>query len=227
MRYLPDGAPDPASHVQHVALWLSRLTSKYQGKAKIAGTLTALLTAVQGAEDVLWSFSTTRFFPGAKGVQLDTWGQVVGEPRAELVYDPSDPDDVADAVYTLRIQIRVLVNSSDGTLPELLAIATRASGTGNITVFSLPPARVAFFVNVPLATAPGTSTALATADILDGWFLDAAAAGVAVTLGYVPRVSSPQPAGLRWDSAVHPGSYQPGWDSLVTPGTGNLWYGVR
>lgn len=243
MRYLPSGLPDPSSHVGHAAVGIGRLTSPYRDQPKLAAAVGALLNACQGAEDVLWQFFTQRFFPWpscpatvpgqivyAQGVQLDTWGQVVGEPRAELVYDHTDPFDAADVVYTTRIQIRVLVNSSSGTWAELLTIATLASGTADITMAALPPARVIVFVNQPFAVAPGTPVPISTPDILDGWLLAAAAGGVAVTLAYVPTVS-PQLVGLEWSSVPGDGTTagRGGWSSVPGDGTtvGGCWYGMR
>jgi len=206
MRY--DAAGQPTGYVSDwIAVGLDQLTTKWRGKPLIAALLGAYLGRVQDAEDALWELFTLRFLDTAEGAQLDVWGRVVGEPR----------NGTTDAQYRLRIALRVLVNRSRGTWPELLVIAQRGALQDTITARQTPSGPATAILQFD-SSIPAPSTL----DLVWGWLYAAKAAGVRLVV-----LAAPTADGLRWDSHVTPGEYMPGWDSHVTPGTGGAWYRRR
>lgn len=100
---------------------LARLISQYHGSPRLQRLILALVAPLQEAEDSAFQLLTEVWsLDLAEGVQLDLIGELVSESR----------DGRTDAVYRASLRVRVLVNDSNGTANELLAIAALYSPEG-------------------------------------------------------------------------------------------------
>lgn len=110
----------------------SLLTQEYKGLPRIEGYLCALGDQCQEVEKTLYQLLTLCNLDTATGVNLVQLGQIVGEEKR----------DRADDIYRVFIGIRILVNSSDGTIDQLLAIVLKAFG---------PSCGVYLYENAPMS----------------------------------------------------------------------------
>lgn len=93
---------------------LALLIGQYKDKPRIAAWLCSFLRRAQNLEQAIVDVYTKGFdLDTAKGVQLDLIGRLVREARAAR----------SDDEYRRSLRVRVLVNRSQGTIPELIAIA--------------------------------------------------------------------------------------------------------
>jgi hypothetical protein len=100
------------------------LCQQFQGNAGIEALLNANSVAVQSVEDALWSLQTMRLpISVATGLQLDGIGDIVGQPRIDLMND---------ANYLLWLQARLLANNSVGAPETLISIAKFITENANI-----------------------------------------------------------------------------------------------
>jgi hypothetical protein len=104
-------------------------------KPRNSAFVSALCEPIQNIEDVLWATYNAFDLDTAVGDQLDKLGLLVGELR-------NDRDDTA---YRVAIRVRILVNSSMGTLPELIDILTQADPTLDHEATEYYPATVVFW----------------------------------------------------------------------------------
>jgi hypothetical protein len=81
-------------------------------KPRVEALLIAFAEQIQALETVNVDLITERSIASAIGEQLDVLGRIVGEVRRGADDEP----------YRNRIRVRVLVNRSNGTIPELLEI---------------------------------------------------------------------------------------------------------
>lgn len=79
---------------------------------RVEALLRTFAEQIQALETVNVDLITERTMTSAIGEQLDVLGRIVGEPRRGAEDEP----------YRNRIRVRVLVNRSNGTLPELIEI---------------------------------------------------------------------------------------------------------
>jgi len=94
---------------------LARLISEYHNTPRIQSLLLALLHPIQALDDTAYQVLTEVWnLDTAVGDQLDMIGDLVSEPR----------DARADDAYRVSLRVRVLVNNSNGTAEELLAITS-------------------------------------------------------------------------------------------------------
>lgn len=100
--YIPDH-PDRARR---------RLLSQDWDKPRIVALAEAMGGGAQALEDDTFDVLMGRRLEAATGATLDQWGAIVGEVRGTL----------DDADYRRFISARVLVNTGDGTVDELIAI---------------------------------------------------------------------------------------------------------
>jgi hypothetical protein len=103
-------------------------------KPRTLKALEAFLTQVQELEDVAADHRVKFDIDTAEGEQLDFLGAQVGEFR----------DDRTDAAYRVAINVRILVNTSQGSMNELLAILDLADPTMVVTVRETFPAGLLF-----------------------------------------------------------------------------------
>lgn len=101
---------------------LTRLPEFYKGKTKYAALLEVYSTQMQEAQAVLLTLLALTSITDSEGAQLDGIGTIVGEPRHGR----------DDAAYRLALRTRILINTSSGTIEELLAIVRAVLGDGPI-----------------------------------------------------------------------------------------------
>lgn len=108
------GTPLPTRFeaVDHEAAALDRLAQHLRDQPRVEGLVRLVGTRTEEVEAALLSLETERLLETATGDQLDVFGDLVGQARAEA----------DDATYRLRIKARVRVNRSNGRGDELLAI---------------------------------------------------------------------------------------------------------
>jgi hypothetical protein len=106
----------PYRITDHVRAGLDLLIEQYKDKPRLAGLLTSYLNRAQELEDATWEVLVDRPIDEAEGVQLDTLGKLVGQPRTTA----------DDEVYRLRIRTRIRANRSLGNPEDIIAVATSA-----------------------------------------------------------------------------------------------------
>jgi len=97
----------------HADRGVDLLITQYRELPRFEELLRVLLEEVQIAEDLAWKALTGRMVDTAVGVQLDTIGRIVGQPRV------SDDDEK----FRLYVKARIAVNSADGTPDDVQAVA--------------------------------------------------------------------------------------------------------
>lgn len=97
--YIPDHLE------QALDVWLSQ----DRNKPRLAALMAAIMEQVQYLEDVLWDNYVSTPLTAARGAMLDTWGQILGEPR----------EDADDEDYRRFLQVRLLVLICEGSQPEI------------------------------------------------------------------------------------------------------------
>ncbi len=113
-----------------IAEGLANIIDQFDDKTDLLALLTTYLQQLQDLEDALFSLFNTAL-SNSVGVQLDGLGRIIGEPR----FGRSDAD------YNLALNARIIVNSSEGTPEELIAVVnTLISASSVITLTEFFPA---------------------------------------------------------------------------------------
>lgn len=107
MTYQPD----------HIATAEGELLSQHR-KPQMLGFIRGVGRSIQRLEDDVLLLRTDRLLDNAEGVQLDRYGEIVGEARLGLVDDD----------YRAIIRSRIAVNISQGKTDELIDIFRRLTG---------------------------------------------------------------------------------------------------
>lgn len=102
----------PPAVVDHASAAVARLAQWAKDRPNILHLLNAANTASQLLETALQDLIAKRYLAVAANDQLDQIGKIVGQAR--------NGDD--DTTYRQRIRVRVKINRSSGTVPEVLAI---------------------------------------------------------------------------------------------------------
>lgn len=97
---------------EHAAEALALLLEQFQGKTNIEGLLKSVVWRVQELEDATWQVLLATDLDLAADAQLDGIGDIVGEARRGR----------SDVDYRAAIRVRIAINVSDGTAPEILTI---------------------------------------------------------------------------------------------------------
>ena len=113
----------PVADTNHVAEGLALLTGMFANATNVRGMLQSLLVPIQDLDNMVFATISGRLLQNAVGDAVDKIGSIVGEPR--LGRD--------DADYKIAIQIRILVNNSQGKAEDLIKIAAFAFGDGDFT----------------------------------------------------------------------------------------------
>lgn len=127
----PDRVTEHTKITGHVSGGLALLMQRFQGKPAIEGLLGSYLTQVQALENALWQLLTDTL-DSAEGTQLNQLGSLLGEPRYEL-----DDDD-----FRTILRAQVLALRSEGTAPDLLALAELLIPEGYMLTEYFPAALV-------------------------------------------------------------------------------------
>ena len=201
----PDGTVSPgdpsADHVTQAAGRVVDVLSKPALQA-VLGSYTAEL---QEVEALFWAILRARFPDYAEGVQLDVLGRVVGEER----------NGRSDTRYRARIKIRILINLSYGSAPEIIKI---------LRTMGLPSFRLTEVGSRILVEVLGPSDLL---DEVPGVVREARAAGV---YAYTTQATSVVPMRLTSSQVSVPTATGPLTSSQVAiPGSspGTLSYGSQ
>lgn len=143
----PAGAPALAHVLDHVAQAQARLLTQYKDKPLFLGLVAALAGRAQVMEDALWQLLTQRSLTTAVGAQLDGIGKIVGLARAAV------PGGTDDTVYRLWLRAEILVNLSNGTIPDLDAIIALTATPGTVPVIAeVAPAGIVVQLGVSAQT---------------------------------------------------------------------------
>jgi hypothetical protein len=128
----PDGitiaADDNAERADHIGQARDRVIDRWD-LPRLQAILESYTTEVSELEVAIWSVIVERMLPYAVGVQLDTLGSLVGQAR----------NGRTDDEYRIRVRVRIQINRSFGTAPQLIAIL-QAIVAGGFHVTDTPPA---------------------------------------------------------------------------------------
>lgn len=113
----------------HVERALARLLEQDKGKPRLEALVKIFADRYQRIENVVTQLANNRWVLTAEGVQLDTLGEIVGEPRNGKI----------DDVYRLWIRARILINRSSGKVSELLRVARIILGDAPDLVYTPEP----------------------------------------------------------------------------------------
>lgn len=202
----PVTAPEALSeaNLAHCAEGLSHLLHQFKGKPRLEAMVCVFLDQIQELENAFWALYTERTLEEAEGVQLDGLGAIVGEAR----------EDRTDAVYRRFIQVRILVNRSNGKLEELYQIIQAALDTPTVQIQEHYPASEIVHVSSLLGD-------LSAEDLFR--ILAAAKAGaVRLFLGYV---FSDTAATFTWGLDAGPDNAT-GWGSTTDASWGGDWASI-
>lgn len=102
----------------HVEEGTSKLISQFKKKPKILAFTTVYIQQLQELENAFSDLLTETNLDNAKGVHLDNIGVIVGEPRSGRT----------DTQYRTAISARILLNTSNGTIEDVIGIAIAVAG---------------------------------------------------------------------------------------------------
>jgi hypothetical protein len=152
-------------------------------------------------ENALWDIIIKRYLDFAADAQLDTLGKIVGEPRNGL----------GDPAYRVRIRVRILINRSFGTTPDIINVLR----TADPAPFHFVRYGTAAF-RIDYASPP----AIAAAGQLGRFVRQSRAAGVRASI----VVPSDLTRGARWGSHYSATLNQHnGWGTINTSTIGGLY----
>lgn len=110
----------------------SRLLLQYQGKPRIENLLRALMIQLQEFKRASWDVFTLTGIDHAIGAQLDTLGELVGEPRR----------DRDDDTYRRWIRARITVNRSSGKITDFYTVLRLLYPEFPSAILDAPPATI-------------------------------------------------------------------------------------
>lgn len=113
-----------------------RLLQQFRGKPKLEAMLGIVTHQIQQLEDAFWELMTERQLTTAIGAQLDIIGAILGQSR--VVDETTTLTDDND--YRAMLGIKILVNTSNGTMDEILEIAGELLGHQDIVLTEYYPA---------------------------------------------------------------------------------------
>lgn len=122
-----------------VSRGLGHLLFQFRDLPNWAGYMTALLGEVQEWADALWGVVLSRALEDATGDALDQWGALLNEARNGLT----------DEDYRAILDTKILINHGDHTIPTVLDVLGRLTGSNNVLLLSTPPAGLGLSYVVP------------------------------------------------------------------------------
>lgn len=118
-----------------VGYYLSLLTSEYQSATNLLSWLTAPLSILDDASQLLAGLVTFFDLASASGVQLDTLGAIVGQSRTVGFQPTSGVSPILDdATYRTLLQAKIAQNQWDGSISSLQTIWKALFPGGSITI---------------------------------------------------------------------------------------------
>lgn len=115
---------------------LERLVSQDANRPRVAAYVAALAAATRVVEAVVVSVFFGLDFELAIGVARDRWGKIVGELRGGLL----------EARFEAYQGFRTTVNTTDATVPRMLALLERMFGPKTCRAVTMFPNGVKFYV---------------------------------------------------------------------------------
>lgn len=113
----------------HAAEAVAHLVQQFRGKPKIEAFVSLIGRQIQDLENALFSIVSTTDINTVTGTQLDVIGLLVSQPR----------NGHSDDVYRLFLRARILVNSSRGSVDEIIAILALLIGSNPVISLIEPP----------------------------------------------------------------------------------------
>jgi hypothetical protein len=107
-------------------------TEMYKDKEDLVALCTSFLNRLQEVEDAAWEVILGYLVDDAIGVQLDTLGVIVGQPRL------SEDDDT----YRISVKARIRINTSQGQAEDLLELMRLMLPNVSYTYHEVYPAQV-------------------------------------------------------------------------------------
>lgn len=108
-----------ATITDHVARTLANLPSRFSASARLRALVSILATECQVLEDTLWDLIADRMLSTAAGVQLDAYGELVGQPRL---------GGFTDDEYRALISVRIQANRTSGEAETVIDIISKLVG---------------------------------------------------------------------------------------------------
>lgn len=112
----------------HVADAQDKLFEQFKGSPKFLALLESYVHQVQLLDDAIVEVYNQYDIDGAEGAALDTIGRIVGEPR----------NNFEDERYRLNIKARIKINSSEGTLEDIVDLVSFVTGSASGITAGLP-----------------------------------------------------------------------------------------
>jgi hypothetical protein len=108
----------------HVAEAISRLIQQFRdpGSERLEALIASYVQQIQELENVSFELITDRTLDTATGVQLDGIGQIVGLERGGL----------DDTEYRLRLKVQIRLNTSNGTIEDVITVANLTTSQQSI-----------------------------------------------------------------------------------------------
>ncbi len=131
------GLEQKTTHIQEA---LDHLVAQFQGKPKLAAMISAYITQVQDLETVWFELLEERWLENAEGVQIDGFGQIVGEAR----------EGRTDLAYKTAIRARMVLNRSQGTTEDIIELIRGIAGDVLVRVTDYYPAGFVAQVMTPI-----------------------------------------------------------------------------
>jgi len=156
---------------EHEALSVSRFLDQFKNADDLKALARSYAAQIQAIEDATFEVILERVLDAAVGVQLETIGAIVGQPRTTA----------DDAEYKTAIRARIAINLSDSTAEDLINVATLIlTGGENFEVRDEPPAQIRITITDPLTLTPALVHALLES---------ADAGGVRLLLNYTKTIT--------------------------------------
>jgi hypothetical protein len=140
----------------HIAEMLDRRLEEFRDKARFSAMLSLLGQQVQDLEDSLYQLLVETSLDVAVGAALDGIGDIVGEERSGR----------SDSAYRIAIRTRIILNQSEGTPENIIALALAISGETNAQLTEYFPA--SFEIRILDALPDGTDPARIAAVVRSG-----------------------------------------------------------
>lgn len=128
----------------HNAEMLDRRLEQFRDKQRFSDLLSVFAAQIQGLENALFQILDETDIDSAVGAQLDGIGEIVGEERAGR----------EDDAYRIAVRTRIALNTSQGTVEDLLALALAISGGTQARLAEYFPA--SFVINIIDSLPAGT-----------------------------------------------------------------------
>jgi len=189
---------------------LDKLLSQYVDSEALKDLICTLVSPLDALQQAYLDVNYNRWIDNAYGVQLDVIGNIIIEPR----------NGKSDTAYRLALKVRVLVNRSNGTTEELIAIALLQEPDLEDYLFRdyIPHAQVAWL-------AGPWNTGIDPRDLAHK-LRQASAGGTSMHVVHTtPTITGTKTAALTFSNNVISKDANIGWGSS-TETTGGTWSSV-